>query len=65
MASPDLITIDRAAEFLSVSTRSVRNWIKTGELKAKRLGKRTIRIDFEDLINFCKPIHPQYGKARR
>jgi excisionase family DNA binding protein len=65
MKKPDLVTIERAAEFLSVSTRSVRNWINTGELEAKRLSKRTIRIDFEDLVNFCKPIHPKYGKPRR
>jgi excisionase family DNA binding protein len=65
MASPDLITIERAAEFLGVTTRTVRNWISGGQLPASRIGKRSIRIDYEDLRLFCKPIHGSYGKARK
>jgi excisionase family DNA binding protein len=65
MESPDLISIERAAEFLGVTTRTVRQWISTGELPASRLGKRIIRIDYEDLRLFCKPIHAGYGKSRR
>ena len=61
MESPDLVSIERAAQFLSVTTRTVRKWINTGELPAKRLGKRMIRIDFEDLRIFCKPVHHRYG----
>lgn len=57
MQNPDLVSIERAAEFLGVTTRAVRKWISSGELPAFRLGKRTIRIDYEDLRNFCKPIH--------
>jgi len=64
MESPDLVSIERAAEFLSVTTRTVRKWISTGELPAKRLGKRTIRIDFEDLRIFCKPVQGRYGPMR-
>jgi excisionase family DNA binding protein len=64
MESPDLVSIERAAQFLSVTTRTVRQWIKTGELPAKRLGKRVIRIDFEDLRIFCKPVHHRYGRLK-
>jgi excisionase family DNA binding protein len=64
MESPDLVSIERAAQFLSVTTRTVRQWIKTGDLPAKRLGKRMIRIDFEDLRLFCKPVHHRYGQMK-
>jgi excisionase family DNA binding protein len=60
MSTPDLVSIERAAEFLGVTTRTVRLWISSGELPALRLGKRLIRIDYEDLRNFCKPIHRSY-----
>jgi excisionase family DNA binding protein len=60
MQTPDLVSIERAAEILGVTTRTVRLWISRGELPACRLGKRIIRIDYEDLRNFCKPIHGSY-----
>jgi excisionase family DNA binding protein len=65
MASPDLVSIERAAEFLGVTTRTIRQWISTGELPASRLGKRVIRIDYEDLRDFCKPIHRGYKSEKR
>jgi len=57
MQQPDLITIERAAEFLQVSPRAIRLWISQKRLKAYRVGQRAIRIDYEDLRDFCRPIH--------
>lgn len=57
MQQPDLITIERAAEFLQVSPRAIRRWIAEKRLRAYRVGKRAIRIDYEDLRDFCRPIH--------
>jgi excisionase family DNA binding protein len=65
MATPELISIERAAEFLGVTTRTIRQWISTGELRASRLGRRIIRIDYEDLRDFCKPIQGRNYRARK
>jgi|AntAceMinimDraft_1070359.scaffolds.fasta_scaffold32463_1 excisionase family DNA binding protein len=51
-----LLTIEDAAEFARVTPRTIRQWISDGSLRALRLGKRIIRIDFEDLRAFCQQI---------
>jgi excisionase family DNA binding protein len=43
------ITIREAALLLSVHPNSIRNWIKSGELKAERFGNRVIRISLDEL----------------
>lgn len=48
-----LLTVDEVAERLNVSTKTVRRWIKTGELPAYRLG-RQIRISEKDLRRFLR-----------
>ena len=35
-----LFTIQEAAEFLRLSTRTVRNYVKRGEIRGKIIGKR-------------------------
>lgn len=58
------ITLDDAAEYLSVSPLTVRRRIATGELKAYRLGRsRTIRLDLADVENMLRPI-PTTGGGR-
>ncbi len=37
---PRLLKINEVAQFLRVSTRSIRRWISTGELRAHRLGRQ-------------------------
>ena len=47
MTDPDFLTVEEVAERCRVSDQTVRNWIDSGRLKAKRLGgegSRTIRI---------------------
>ena len=44
-AEPDLITRDVAAYRLGVSLQKVAWLVKTGQLRAVKLGYRTIRID--------------------
>jgi excisionase family DNA binding protein len=53
----DLVTIEFAAEYLHVSTRTVRNYIADGLIEAKHIGPRMIRIDYEILRTFGRPIH--------
>ena len=46
-----LFTVDYLAEHLSVSDKSIRRWISTGELPHHRLGT-SIRVSEEDLDAF-------------
>lgn len=41
-------TIPEAAAALAVSTKTIRRWIASGHLKAKRVGPRLIRVDITD-----------------
>lgn len=51
---PTLLTIDQTAEHLQVSSKTVRRWIKNGELVAYRIG-RQLRISDADLSAFICP----------
>lgn len=52
----EFVSIDDAAFLLGVSSRTVRNWIHSGELRAYLVGPRLIRIDYEDIRLLVKPI---------
>lgn len=54
-SNPDFVSVDKAAERLSVSTKTIRNWIKSGRLPAYETGPKLIRISVLDLRAFCKP----------
>lgn len=43
------LTITEAADLMSVSTKTVRRLISRGQLPARRIGSRMIRIDAADL----------------
>lgn len=49
--NPALLTLKQTAEQLSVSIRTVRRWVKAGELPAIKLGSQW-RIDPDDLALF-------------
>jgi excisionase family DNA binding protein len=40
MADTELITVSQAAEALSASTQTIRNWIRSGRLRGVRVGNR-------------------------
>jgi excisionase family DNA binding protein len=48
---PSLLTIQQVATFIQFSTRQVRRWIESGELKATQFG-RSWRIAENDLALF-------------
>lgn len=51
--APPLLTVDDAAAYAKVSTKTVRRWIDAGDLPALRLGK-LLRIRPEDLARFLE-----------
>jgi len=52
-AIPALLTLDQTAQHLQVSTKTIRRWIKSGDLIAHRLG-RQFRISEADLQIFIR-----------
>jgi excisionase family DNA binding protein len=57
---PDrLITVQATAIYLGVDTRTVRNMLLDGRLKAYTLGPRTLRIRLSDIDSTLQP----YGGA--
>ncbi|UUZ59609.1 helix-turn-helix domain-containing protein [Nocardioides sp. B-3] len=47
-AIPVYLSLEEAAEAMSVSVRTIRRWIAAGTLPAYRCGRRAIRIKLED-----------------
>jgi excisionase family DNA binding protein len=61
MALPRYITLDEAAEALSISRRSMRRLISSGQLPAFRVGNgnaRSLRINSDDLAKVLHSITP-------
>lgn len=51
--SKKVYTVDDIMEILSITRRTVHNWIKTGRMKAVRIG-RQLRIPIEFYEDFMK-----------
>ena len=48
-ATPAFLSLEEAADCMSVSVKTIRRWIAAGTIPAYRCGKRAIRIKVEDL----------------
>jgi excisionase family DNA binding protein len=55
-AQPRWLTIQAAAAWVDVSTKTIRRRIADGDLPAYRCGKRGIRIKTTDLEAMMRPI---------
>ncbi|AZS08240.1 excise [Mycobacterium phage IronMan] len=53
---PARASIQQTADYLGVSTRTVRNYIAAGKLKAVRLGPRLIRVERDSVEALMRPI---------
>jgi excisionase family DNA binding protein len=49
-------SIEAAATYADVSTRTINRWIADGLLRAYRLGPRLVKIDLADLDQLARPI---------
>jgi len=54
---PALLSIKEAAEYLRVSTKTIRRWIKANELPAYRVGAKNIVLRVNDLDRMLQPIN--------
>jgi excisionase family DNA binding protein len=58
----DLFSPEEAAAYLKVHVQTVREWIRTGRLKASRLaGQRALRIRARDLQAVLEPLEGDPG----
>jgi excisionase family DNA binding protein len=54
-----LYSPEEAAEYLNIHVQTVRAWIRSGRLKARRLaGQRALRITASDLQSVLEPVLP-------
>lgn len=65
LARSHYITLAAAADYLSVTERTLRNYIARGELTGYRIGSRAIRIDQRELENLLTPIPTAAGGGHR
>lgn len=52
MSRRDLLTQREVAEYLGVTTRTVRNWSAAGKLPAYKLGDKIVRYDMAEVDAF-------------
>ncbi len=53
---PPLISLATAAELLDCSTDTIRRMIARGEIRARRVGKRLLRIESASLLAAAEPV---------
>jgi excisionase family DNA binding protein len=59
-----LYSPEEAAKYLGVTVQTVRAWIRSGRLKARRLaGQRALRIRESDLEAVLEPVHPEEAES--
>ncbi len=63
--SPEWLTIEQAAQWLQVSTKTIRRYIEAGSLPAVNLGGRAIRIRRQDLEAFLQNRRVEPGVSLR
>lgn len=56
---PHYVSVEQASEMLSVSSKTVRNWIAAGLLPAFEAGPKLLRINILDIRAFCRPSRPK------
>ncbi|MGD9934375.1 MAG: helix-turn-helix domain-containing protein [Dehalococcoidia bacterium] len=61
-----LYSPEEVAEYLGVHVQTVRTWIRTGKLPARRLaGQRALRVRASDIQGVLEPIEPGTDGERR
>ncbi|MGW4244050.1 helix-turn-helix domain-containing protein [Nocardia sp. NPDC004722] len=55
----NLISLKTAAALVEVDPRTIKNWIKSGDLQGFRVRGRMWRIDREELLALARPVAPE------
>lgn len=60
-----LHTVEEAAELMKVSPDTVREWVRSGRLRASKLaGSKTLRISTDDIMAFYDATIVVYARTR-
>jgi excisionase family DNA binding protein len=52
-----LATLPDAAKYIGVTDRTLRRWVSDGVIQGYRLGRKTVRVDLNEVDDkLCKPI---------
>lgn len=51
-----LTSVQAAADYADVSTRSIRRWIASGLIPGYRVGPRLVKVDLNDLDKLARRI---------
>lgn len=62
-AARRLASINQAAEYAAVSTKTIRRRIADGTLTGYRMGSRIIRVDLDELDSLLREIPTTDGQA--
>ena len=62
--SGELLTVDEAAQRLKMNPQTVRRWIRSGLIPARKLGKKEYRIAAADLEDRMSLPTPSQASAR-
>ena len=63
--TPEWLTVEQAAEWLQVSTKTIRRYIEAGTIPAVNLGGRAIRIRRQDLETWLETRRVEPGSLLR
>jgi excisionase family DNA binding protein len=58
-----LVSVQIGAKFASVSEKTIRRYIASGDLTGYRLGKKLIRVDLDEINQLLKRIPTAGGDA--
>ena len=50
VTQPEALSLQHTAVLLDVCVNTLRNWIKTGKLKASRCGPRLLRVPRSEIV---------------
>ncbi|MFC9995833.1 helix-turn-helix domain-containing protein [Nocardia sp. NPDC127526] len=57
----NLISLKTAAALIEVDPRTIKNWIKSGDLQGFRMKGRMWRVDHEELLALARPVVPEHS----
>ena len=47
-----MMTVNEAAKIMNIKPKTLYTWIRKGKLKARKIGRKTLRIDEEEFNRF-------------
>jgi len=55
-ALPKWVSVQQTGDYLGVDQKTVRRYIASGRLTARRVGPRLIRIDRDSILKMMRPV---------